>query len=1202
MSKTVSVTGPVDGDPGANAEYGTGVYIGDGYILTAGHVAFEYDHASDSNPSGISVGNIRSSNSFASATVLFDPREYQAQYAQDVAATYAYDDANSLPRLDNIHIESLADMRAKDMVVISGSGSVGSSDYGLVAFLNPTDLTDVSGSIGLGAEVSRVGDTTGTVHGNILTASGGVITFGQPSQPGDSGGPYLLNFDGSSYVLGVQSASNSTTAYGTYLSVSEWHDLTTLVTTGHTGNLTLNEPVNLLVGSTSADSMAGTIRADRLYGNDGNDHISDGDTLAAWGNDTLVGGTGDDTLSPGKGNDVLWGGDQSQEIVEPGAHDVVDYSSFGTAGAISVSYSSDGGLASITVKDNFGDTDTLHAVTTIVGTSKADILKIAGSISPDETLTFDANHGQNGALEDILNGSGATLGAGFTVTIGPDGSGTVSDNGSGGVIHLLNFDSDVVGTSGNDTVTDTTDGHKHFDGGDGDDYLSVAGSSAGSTLTGGLGNDTLFGGSGDDFLAGGPQGFWSSQDEIHGGDGNDYLVTTGGVDSVFGDAGNDYISIQEPHGNARVWGGEGDDIIDARTGGYKPNWYGGSNPDISFAANDGHDVVLTNPNSPAAFVSYNEGSWNIHVELTDVSFNDVELIWDVRPSSDPLFADGYFEGTGDLAIVIKSTGASLAIQGVGGYAGFGSGPGDVPGTMNLNVGITDKDGNIVEQFVPAEHGGVSQYFAPLTNYLASAAAGPVSIGGTSGDDVLTGAQGNDMLSGGDGNDTFQSSGGTDSIDGGTGDDTLFLLGNRAAYTVAKIGSSGDFSIVDTSSATHISAHSVERVYFESDDASYTSQDLTGYYGTAGNDLLEGHGIGASFYGLGGDDTIESGYESNVIDGGNGDDTVIYEGSSADYQISFNKSGGVDVANAPNNHTKADSLIDIENIYFNGDHVDLLVANLPPFGTSADDLIIGTSRGESLYGMDGNDTIQAGGGTDFVEGGNGNDSITDSSGDDYLSGGNGNDFIGAGSGAVFLDGGEGNDTLVGGSGGDVFFAGGGINVIQIASGGGEDAIGYEPGSTNILELTGWKVGDTRIAPDETGTVLNITSLGTAQVVSLISGATATLPVTTILFDDGTKWFMAGADGAHSWSAGNEADTFIFSLGAGNHTISDFTTSGTNSDVLTFNTDVFSTWQQVANAAEQVGSDVVITIDSNDSITLSNTSLASLTSSDVAFLGS
>ncbi|MTI42222.1 hypothetical protein JM93_01547 [Roseibium hamelinense] len=86
-------------------------------------------------------------------------------------------------------------------------------------------------------------------------------------------------------------------------------------------------------------------------------------------------------------------------------------------------------------------------------------------------------------------------------------------------------------------------------------------------------------------------------------------------------------------------------------------------------------------------------------------------------------------------------------------------------------------------------------------------------------------------------------------------------------------------------------------------------------------------------------------------------------------------------------------------------------------------------------------------------------------------------------------------------------------------------------------------------------------------------------------------LTGADGA---------DTFHFeqhyNQDFGNDTVTDFT----DEDTIQFTTDVFADAAAVFAAAAQVGADTVITYDANNSVTLQNVALASLTADDFSFV--
>ena len=84
----------------------------------------------------------------------------------------------------------------------------------------------------------------------------------------------------------------------------------------------------------------------------------------------------------------------------------------------------------------------------------------------------------------------------------------------------------IDGGGGNDTIKGKDD---ELRGGDGNDYVR-----------GGGGNDQVFGGTGNDRVTGG-----SGHDELHGGDGHDFLFGGSGTDIMYGGAGDDIFFLKD---------------------------------------------------------------------------------------------------------------------------------------------------------------------------------------------------------------------------------------------------------------------------------------------------------------------------------------------------------------------------------------------------------------------------------------------------------------------------------------------------------------------------------------------------------------------------------------------------------------------------------------------------------------------------------
>jgi VCBS repeat-containing protein len=95
-------------------------------------------------------------------------------------------------------------------------------------------------------------------------------------------------------------------------------------------------------------------------------------------------------------------------------------------------------------------------------------------------------------------------------------------------------------------------------------------------------------------------------------------------------------------------------------------------------------------------------------------------------------------------------------------------------------------------------------------------------------------------------------------------------------------------------------------------------------------------------------------------------------------------------------------------------------------------------------------------------------------------------------------------------------------------------------------------------------------------------------------------ITGGAGDDTLTGGAGIDTFAYHAGFGSDTINAFTASGTKHDVLQFESTVFSDWAHLLGATTQVGSDLQITLDPTDKITLKNVALASFVSSDATFV--
>ena len=80
----------------------------------------------------------------------------------------------------------------------------------------------------------------------------------------------------------------------------------------------------------------------------------------------------------------------------------------------------------------------------------------------------------------------------------------------------------------------------------------------------------------------------------------------------------------------------------------------------------------------------------------------------------------------------------------------------------------------------------------------------------------------------------------------------------------------------------------------------------------------------------------------------------------------------------------------------------------------------------------------------------------------------------------------------------------------------------------------------------------------------------------------------------------ADTFAFHSGFGHETVYKFTADGVNHDTLQVDNNVFADWTHLLGSTKQYGSDLLITLDAQDTLLLKNVAFSNFTSTDVKFV--
>jgi hypothetical protein len=121
---------------------------------------------------------------------------------------------------------------------------------------------------------------------------------------------------------------------------------------------------------------------------------------------------------------------------------------------------------------------------------------------------------------------------------------------------------------------------------------------------------------------------------------------------------------------------------------------------------------------------------------------------------------------------------------------------------------------------------------------------------------------------------------------------------------------------------------------------------------------------------------------------------------------------------------------------------------PTFGGRDDDVLVGTSFGDRMYGRQGRDLLRGGAGDDCLFGGEGADVLDGDGGDDTVSGGDGRDRVFGGAGNDRLLGGAKGDEMHADAGNDQLFPGTGRD--RVWGGAGNDVISARDGSRDVID--------------------------------------------------------------------------------------------------------------------------------------------------------
>jgi Ca2+-binding RTX toxin-like protein len=519
-----------------------------------------------------------------------------------------------------------------------------------------------------------------------------------------------------------------------------------------------------------------------------------------------------------------------------------------------------------------------------------------------------------------------------------------------------------------------------------------------------------------------------------------------GVIQVFGQGGNDTITLNETNGalpRANLFGGAGNDTLT-----------GGSGADMLFGQS-GNDVLLGKGGNDLLFGGTEDDTLT-GGDADDQMFGEAgndRMIW--NPGDDSDLMEG---GSGvDTAEVNGGNGAEIFTATANGTrVRFDRVD---PAPFFIDIGTTEK-------LVVNMNGGDDQFSA--TGNLAALIS--VTVDGGTGNDTILGSNGADQLLGGDGNDF---------IDGQQGNDTSFLGAGNDVFQwdpgdgsdIVEGGDGTDTMLFNGSNGTEEFEASAngERLRF-------TRNLGTIVMDTNDVEVVDVNALGSTdkitVNDLSGTDVVEVNVDlAGTLNGTTGDgqaDTVIANATNGDDIIDVVGAGSsVSVLGLP-------ARINVTN---SEGALDSLVVK----GLGGDDGIIATTLPSGVVKL----TIDGGAGDDTILGSQGADTLVGGDGNDFIFGDNGNDLaeMGAGDDVFQWNPGDGNDTVEGQDGFDtMLFFGSNIDERVNIVANGPRALFTRDIATVSMDLNGVESIDFRalggadeiVVGDLTGT--NVTQIG------------------------------------------------------------------------------------------------------------------------------
>jgi Ca2+-binding RTX toxin-like protein len=760
-----------------------------------------------------------------------------------------------------------------------------------------------------------------------------------------------------------------------------------LTATGNAANdvITANAGSDTLIAGTGTDTLIGGAGGDMFVVNNTSDVVQDTtvgannavsssvsfalptnvNSLLLTGTGNLVGTAngGNDTLTSNSGIDTLVGGSGTDVFIVNNPADVIQTALAGDTVESSFSYtlpSNASGLI-LTGTGNISGTGNANTDTLVAGAGSDTLTAGTGAatmVGGTGNTTFVVNSGGD-VVQDTIAGTTNTIQSSVSYTLPANvdsltltGAGNLTGTGNGDTANVL------TGNSGNDVLNGTAT-FTTINGGSGTDtlnagpYFNVIYAGSGGTVgaptyvhgdavgTSFNTQSTIYGGSGSgtDFLFGGP-----GTDVIYAGGGLDTSVSGGaGFDTIYGGSGNgDQLFA---NADAVVYAGSGGttsnhaDIYTNPTGAGADTIYGGSGYALATDQNSGSGGNSIFYGGTGTLIAYAYGADTFVAGTGTGEFQDATL--------------GNLAATPTVVLNSGFGNTDVFVAGQGSFATLSFGSGLTPGAMTVSGGY-DSSTTALGLAISGTSGtllvdeGLDPGL-PGTFYLPNnpAALGTISFAGSGN---LTLAQ---LIA--------QAHSVDATVNGGS---LIFSAQNGESVT-------GSNSVPDTISAwgandTLTAGSTATAIWSEGTSALV--------YAGSGSDTLQGLGTGDTLYGA-----------------ASATATLFVVTNTSDVVAQTSSNGGVDTIDSSVSYT--------------------LPANVDTLELGGSVAIVGTGNSDTnnlISGNSGNDTLVAGSANTTIEAGfgGGNQVLQGGAGTDYLDASNssGNDTLISGSGVTTLNGG------------------------------------------------------------------------------------------------------------------------------------------------------------------------------------------------------